>query len=217
MRARKHLIAAARLLIALAGVGTAGCTDSAGPVWLPFRRFELPAPSTSLDPDSLRFNTTLYICDRWLEIPPATPKVVVDVWFSGEGTGPTFAQLRSLADAGAEVGYLYPFEAARVRVATAAIPELYRMTQGTVYTVPDVRRYDWLVGVIYSREPVLADEQALAGLGGRVTERYVRAKMLFAVMPVSSLSRVRSLDGVTTAQASRQYFCNVVSRGSTVE
>lgn len=201
-----------RLLIGLAGLALSACMDGTGPGWLPFHTFRLPPPSTSLDPDSVRFNTTLFICDRWMLPPPTDSQVVVDVYFSGKGTGPTLAQLSSLSDAGAEVGYRFPFQAARVRVATAKIPELYRMTKGTVYTVPDVRRYDWLVAAIYSHEPTLADEAAIAELGGRITERYPSLEELMAVMPVSSLSRLRSLDGVKAAEATRQYFCNEVSR-----
>lgn len=193
---------------ALALVFIVACNDPLSVRW-----FELPPPSTSLDPDSVRPPRILYICDQWLETPPHTAWVVVDVLFSGGGSGPTESQLREVARVGAQVGYMFPFQAVRIRIGPSSIPELYRATRATVYIVPDQRRYDWWVAVMYTRDLTTADDSVFTSLGGQVTHRLLAIRQLLGVLPVQSNAVLRTMPGVAEVEPYDKLFCNEASVG----
>lgn len=176
---------------------------------LEIKWFELPQPSTSLDPDSVLLGTRVFNCHNWFGPAPAGPSVILDAIFDhNSDKGPTQAQLRAVAEAGGEIGYKFTFPALRIRIAPANVPELYQVTEAVFFSVPDLRRYDWLVTVIYSRDLTFADDSVFAALGGRVTDRLTSIDMLVGIMPDRSIPIMRRQSGVTHIEKSRP-FCNL--------
>lgn len=182
------------------------CSDPLQIKW-----FELPPPSTSLDPDSVQFGELRFLCDTWWNGSPPSAggqSIILDAIFDPDAeTGPTDRQMRAVAEAGGEIGYKFTFQALRIRIAPSKVPELYKNTEAAFYTVPDLRRYDWLVGVLFSRDLTPEDDSVFSELGGRVTDRRVFIRELAGIMPDRSIPVMRQQPGVFHV-GKQMHFCN---------
>lgn len=176
-------------------------------------RFELPEPSPSLDPDSVKLGPVRYLCNQWFNGPaPDGPTVILDAYFPGDSGFYRNRPLRSrdlkaIGAAGGSVGYLFNFAAARIKIAPERVAELVGRTNTVLYGVPDLRRYDWRVGVRFSRPLTPSDFSTFASLGGRLISSIPSISVLIGNLPDRSLPTLRAQDGVREVSAD-YHFCN---------
>lgn len=185
-----------------------GCGD---PLGVP--RFDLPEPSPSLEPDSVKIGPVRYLCDQWFNGPaPVGPTVILDAYFIGDSAlfldrPPADKYLKAVGEVGGAVGHIFHFAAARIKIAPEQVPELVARTNAVLYGVPDLRRYDWEVLVRYSRDLTPDDISMFASLGGRVTRVVPSIPSLLGYLPNRSIPSLRANSGVMYVRAS-YHFCN---------
>lgn len=143
--------------------------------------FSLPEEDASLDPGSLRVGSFAYPCRTWLGgRRPTESHILVDIFFAVDGgtevespadvDRPVLAHRRLVERAGGVVLKGFNLAGMRVWFPTDSIPPLQDSPRyAIVRRVPDPRRYDMTVLVIYgdgTRWP--ADSANAVALGGRV-------------------------------------------------
>lgn len=161
----------------------------------------LPPPDESLNPDSLVIGEVVTSCDVGPE-PGLPERVLVDLFFPGEGTGPTPQQVLAVQARGGRVMHRFHVPAVRAYVDR---DELVRLARAPIHafalSVPQPRRYD--VQVLVSHEAGRGDEAAalVRALGGRIVHDLVTMDLLAAELPDRSLPALRAAPAVRRVDA----------------
>ena len=163
--------------------------------------YDLPEPDNSLDPQALSATPrVIFMCDKWVDgASPSEPKVFLDVSFLRRGEDdeykrPTSSDIALVKRHGAQVVYQFHVRAVRIWIPTANVPALGKEDEvNLILRVPNLRRYDWLVGAAYQPSYSLSAGTArFAELGGRVDRTYTSFNGLTGMLPDRSIAELRA-------------------------
>ena len=180
----------------------AGCRLLSGPA------DDLPEPDLSLDPARVRIGPLLWSCGGWsLGRRPPGQERTVDVYFPnyvetdqplGDFAGPKAANRYLIRRFGGTILWSFNVPVVRARVPIDSIPLLSQ--SALVFGVPELSRYDVLVGVEYRRSAPfgVADSLAFVRLGAVVIDGVAGDLIPFIAVPNRSVPAIRRLTGVAT-------------------
>ena len=162
--------------------------------------YELPEPDLSLDQAALVEPRVLFMCDGWVDgSPPLDIKIFVDVSFvrrtlDDPYAAPTKGDLATISRHGGQVVYKFHSRAIRAFMPTASIPQLgNEPSVNLIFRVANVRRYDWISGVMFRKSyPLAQGAERFRELGGRVEYQYTSINAVSGLLPDRSLSTLRA-------------------------
>jgi hypothetical protein len=178
-------------------------------------QFVLPREDLSRDPSRLRVGEPLFLCGKSFPdgSPPADTLVLADVYFATDsGKMRDIRQpwhLQRIKENGGTVLYTFNFPAYRTVASAKNLAKISDNPWVSVVAVPDPRRYDWYIDVMY-RPSVDPDalERKIVALGGRVKYRWPNIRALIAELPTRSLPTLQVEPGLEQARAVVNWGCN---------
>jgi hypothetical protein len=175
--------------------------------------FELPEENLSTDPADLRPGDFVWECERWWRGRPAADEIMVDVLFipqvypPPDVPHPTAKQRGLVERLGGVIVRPFNFAGLRVWMQTDSVLKLAEMRRDSLYpiqlfTVPDPRRYDPYVDILFASDTDF-DRVALrfSELGGVVILHGVPNSAVL-ILPNRAIPEVRRLPGVASVYPS---------------
>jgi hypothetical protein len=125
--------------------------------------FDLPEENLSTDPADLRPGDFVWECERWWRGRPAADEIMVDVLFfpqvypPPDVPHPTAKQRGLVERLGGVIVRPFDFAGLRVWMRTDSVLKLAEMRRDSLYpiqlySVPDARRYDLYVSVVFASD-----------------------------------------------------------------
>lgn len=174
------------------GIGLAAC----GGLPTEVAEYQLPAEDLSLDPQALVAPGLMFGCGQWGPTGEPSARVVLADVIAGPGpTGSWLApepkDLEKVGQFGGRVLKALNYPGFRIIIPTDRLPALMSVVGMAALTVPNPRRFDWIVIVHLSGPTTDADTVRFAELGGKVRERFDNFSMYSGWIPNRSIPGLR--------------------------